>query len=114
MHGTYQQGLLTLRKLKVGGHQRISVQHVHVNDGGQAIRFGFLALTSNTLWQHDGRIVRRLDRVQQPGNEYQRDEHPNDNIQFQVNALPDGSFKDMNRLVTLVSGLEYLGKCSQV
>ena len=33
----YQQGLLTLRKLRVGGHQRISVQHVHVSEGGQAI-----------------------------------------------------------------------------
>lgn len=34
---TYQQGLLTLRKLRVGAHQRISVQHVHVSDGWQAI-----------------------------------------------------------------------------
>jgi hypothetical protein len=33
----YQQGLLTLRKLRQGGHQRISVHHVHVSDGGQAI-----------------------------------------------------------------------------
>jgi hypothetical protein len=33
----YQQGLLTLRKLRLGGYQRISVQHVHVSDGGQAI-----------------------------------------------------------------------------
>jgi hypothetical protein len=33
----YQQGLLTLRKLRRNGHQRISVQHVHVSDGGQAI-----------------------------------------------------------------------------
>jgi hypothetical protein len=33
----YQQGLLTLRKLRLGPHQRISVQHIHVRDGGQAI-----------------------------------------------------------------------------
>jgi hypothetical protein len=33
----YQQGLLTLRKLRHGGHQRISVQHIQVCDGGQAI-----------------------------------------------------------------------------
>ena len=33
----YQQGLLTLRKLRLGAHQRISVQHVHIRDGGQAI-----------------------------------------------------------------------------
>ena len=33
----YQPGLLTLRKLRLGPHQRISVQHIHVRDGGQAI-----------------------------------------------------------------------------
>ena len=33
----YQQGLLTLRKLRLGGHQRISVQHIQVSNGGQAI-----------------------------------------------------------------------------
>jgi hypothetical protein len=33
----YQQGLLTLRKLRLGGHQRISVQHIQVREGGQAI-----------------------------------------------------------------------------
>src|SRR5215208_8445560 len=32
-----QQGLLTLRKLRLGGHQRISVQHIQVSNGGQAI-----------------------------------------------------------------------------
>jgi hypothetical protein len=30
-------GLLTLRKLRVGGHQRISIQHIQVRDAGQAI-----------------------------------------------------------------------------
>lgn len=33
----YQQGLLTLRKLKSGGHQRISVQYVKVTDSSQAV-----------------------------------------------------------------------------
>ena len=33
----YQQGLLTLRKLNSGGHQRISVQYVNVTDGSQAV-----------------------------------------------------------------------------
>jgi hypothetical protein len=33
----YQKGLLTLRKLRLGGHQRISVQHIQVREGGQAI-----------------------------------------------------------------------------
>jgi hypothetical protein len=33
----YQQGLLTLRKLRQGGHQRISVQYVNVTDGSQAV-----------------------------------------------------------------------------
>lgn len=31
------KGLLTLRKLRQGGHQRISVQHIQVSEGGQAI-----------------------------------------------------------------------------
>ena len=33
----YQQGLLTLLKLRLGGHQRISVQYIQVSNGGQAI-----------------------------------------------------------------------------
>jgi len=33
----YQQGLLTLQKLRKGGHQRISVQYVNVSEGSQAV-----------------------------------------------------------------------------
>lgn len=33
----YQQGLLTMRKLRQGGHQRISVQYVKVTEGSQAV-----------------------------------------------------------------------------
>src|SRR5215831_20955931 len=33
----YQQGLLTLQKLRQGGHQRISVQYVNVREGSQAV-----------------------------------------------------------------------------
>ena len=33
----YQQGLLTLQKLRHGGHQRISVQYVKVTEGSQAV-----------------------------------------------------------------------------
>src|SRR5215831_15260196 len=33
----YQKGLLTLRKLRQGGHQRISVQYVNVSEGSQAV-----------------------------------------------------------------------------
>jgi hypothetical protein len=33
----YQQGLLTLRKLRQGGQQRIMMQYVNVSDGGQAV-----------------------------------------------------------------------------
>ncbi len=33
----YQQGLLTLRKLRLNGPQRILVQYVNVNEGGQAV-----------------------------------------------------------------------------
>lgn len=31
----YQQGLLTMRKLRQGGHQRISVQYVKVTEGAR-------------------------------------------------------------------------------
>lgn len=37
MMNTYQQGLLTLNKLRKGGSQTITIQHVHVADGGQAV-----------------------------------------------------------------------------
>jgi hypothetical protein len=33
----YQQGLLTLRKLRQNGNQRIMVQYVNVSEGGQAV-----------------------------------------------------------------------------
>jgi hypothetical protein len=34
---TFQQGLLTLQKLRTGGNQTVTVQHVHVGEGGQAV-----------------------------------------------------------------------------
>ena len=37
---TFQQGTLTLTKLRGGGAQTIVVQHVQVNDGGQAVIAG--------------------------------------------------------------------------
>ncbi len=43
MMGTYQQGLLTLQRLRTGGRQTVVVQHVQVNDGGQAVVAGKLA-----------------------------------------------------------------------
>jgi hypothetical protein len=36
----YQQGLLTLQKLRTGGKQTVVVQHVQVADGGQAVIAG--------------------------------------------------------------------------
>jgi hypothetical protein len=33
----YQEGLLTLAKLRTGGKQTVVVQHVYVTDGGQAV-----------------------------------------------------------------------------
>ena len=33
---TFQQGLLTLQRLRSGGQQLVTVQHVHISDGGQA------------------------------------------------------------------------------
>ena len=37
MMQVYQEGLLTLQKLKTGGKQTMVVQHVQVSDGGQAV-----------------------------------------------------------------------------
>ena len=37
---TYQRGLLTLDRLRNGGRQVVTVQHVQVNDGGKAIVAG--------------------------------------------------------------------------
>jgi len=34
---TYQQGLLTLQRLRTGGAQTVTVQHVHVGEGAQAV-----------------------------------------------------------------------------
>jgi hypothetical protein len=37
MMSMVQAGLLTLQKLKASGPQSVTVQHVHVNAGGQAV-----------------------------------------------------------------------------
>lgn len=39
----YQEGLLTLQKLRTGGKQTVVVQHVQVSEGGQAVIAGSLA-----------------------------------------------------------------------
>lgn len=36
----YQEGLLTLQKLRTGGKQTVVVQHVQVGEGGQAVIAG--------------------------------------------------------------------------
>src|SRR3954454_23840049 len=38
--GAYQQGLLALQRLRSGGKQTVIVQHVQVNEGGQALVAG--------------------------------------------------------------------------
>ena len=38
--GVYQEGLLTLQKLRTGGKQTVVVQHVQVSEGGQAVIAG--------------------------------------------------------------------------
>ena len=35
--GVYQQGLLTMQRLRTGGNQTVTVQHVNVQSGGQAV-----------------------------------------------------------------------------
>jgi hypothetical protein len=42
----YQEGLLTLQKLRTGGKRMVVVQHVQVSDGGQAVIAGSVAETS--------------------------------------------------------------------
>ena len=37
---TFQQGLLTLQRMRTGGQQVVTVQHVEVRDGGQAVVAG--------------------------------------------------------------------------
>jgi len=44
---TFQQSMLTLQKMRTGGKQVMTVQHVQVNDGGQAIVAGGDAGRSN-------------------------------------------------------------------
>jgi hypothetical protein len=34
---TFQKGMLTLQKIRTGGNQTMTVQHVHVESGGQAV-----------------------------------------------------------------------------
>jgi tetratricopeptide (TPR) repeat protein len=44
----YQEGLLTLQKLRTGGKQTVVVQHVQVSDGGQAVIAGSMAILGRT------------------------------------------------------------------
>jgi hypothetical protein len=37
MFQTYQQAMLTFQKIRTGGAQTVTVQHVHISDGGQAL-----------------------------------------------------------------------------
>jgi hypothetical protein len=48
MMATFQQGLLTLQRLRTGGTQRVIVQHVNVNQGGQAVVAGEVSQTAAT------------------------------------------------------------------
>ena len=43
MMKTFQQGMLTLQKMRTGGRQEVLVQHVTVSNGGQAVVAGQLA-----------------------------------------------------------------------
>lgn len=40
MNTSFQQGMLTLQKMRTGGRQVVTVQHVQVNNGGQAVVAG--------------------------------------------------------------------------
>src|SRR4051794_15011603 len=43
MMTSYQQGVLTLQRMRSGGRQVVTVQHVHVGEGGQAVVAGKVA-----------------------------------------------------------------------
>ncbi|MCH7832929.1 MAG: hypothetical protein IIC55_08675 [Proteobacteria bacterium] len=45
---TYQDGMLALNKLRTGGKQTILIQHVNVNDGGQAVVAGNIDKRGNS------------------------------------------------------------------
>ena len=51
MNGSYQSGVLTLQKLRTGGRQTVVVQHVNVNDGGQALVAGEMAGGGPGAWR---------------------------------------------------------------
>jgi hypothetical protein len=40
MSASFQQGMRTLQRLRSGGRQVVTVQHVQVNEGGQALVAG--------------------------------------------------------------------------
>ena len=40
MMTTFQQGMVTLQRMRTGGRQEVLVQHVTVRDGGQAVVAG--------------------------------------------------------------------------
>jgi hypothetical protein len=40
MNGSFQQGIATLQRMRSGGRQVVTVQHVQVNEGGQAVVAG--------------------------------------------------------------------------
>ena len=72
----YQQGLVTLDRLRAGGKQTIIVQHVQVNDGGQAVvagkvkpgaRDGVVAWRVLSLVQPAGRAAEPGGRVRNEG-----------------------------------------------
>ena len=34
---TYREGMVAIHRVKAGGRQTVTVQHVHVSDGGRAV-----------------------------------------------------------------------------
>ena len=54
MQASFQQGALTLQKLRTGGRQVVTVQHVAVHDGGKAVVAGQLATGPAKAGDNDG------------------------------------------------------------
>jgi hypothetical protein len=55
MNGSFQQGIATLQRMRSGGRQVVTVQHVQVNDGGQAVVTGHVADRGGGLGEPGGR-----------------------------------------------------------
>src|SRR3954466_8542139 len=58
---TFQQGVLTLQRMRSGGRQVVTVQHVHVGEGGRAVVAGEVATGGEVAADQRGQVCRMND-----------------------------------------------------